>query len=94
MKTYIVGYDIEGNRARRRAAKALQKHGERVQRSVFEVHLRDDTQLDKLLGTLAGEIQDEGDADVRAWRISEDGRKSSRALKGDALVGLPAVIIV
>ncbi|ACL72883.1 CRISPR-associated protein Cas2 [Thioalkalivibrio sulfidiphilus HL-EbGr7] len=94
MQTFIIGYDISGNRARRRAMKALEAYGTRVQRSVFEIHVRGEAQLRDLLARLREELAEEEGADLRAWRLTEEGRRQSATLSGEPLSPLPAVIIL
>ncbi|MCG5525863.1 CRISPR-associated endonuclease Cas2 [Ectothiorhodospira haloalkaliphila] len=94
MKTYIIGYDVSGDRARRRTARTLEAHGTRVQRSVFEVHLRHDTQLHELLERLRQELAEEEGVDIRAWRLTEQGRRQSVSLSGEPVSPLPAIIIL
>lgn len=70
----IVTYDVstetrEGRRRLRRVAKACERMGQRVQKSVFECQVND-MQLEQLERTLLSEI-DETEDNLRFYRITE-----------------------
>lgn len=64
---YVVTYDIEDDRTRRRVAEVLERYGERVQLSVFECAL-DDGQLRRLGQALERLLQEKPGGDVRLYR--------------------------
>lgn len=73
---WMVCYDIAEDRARNRAAKALRRYGERVQRSVFECHLSV-RELKALQRELLG-IIDTGSDRVRFYPLCERDRAAVR----------------
>ena len=93
MNSYLVCYDIEDNRERTRVARLLERHGQRVQYSVFELHLARAAQLRELVRDLRGILGDDSDA-VRFYRLTADGLKDSRSLDGAPIARRPLVLIV
>jgi CRISPR-associated protein Cas2 len=92
MEVYVACFDISDDALRRRVGDYLLRYGERVQRSVFEIVVRDHRDLDMLradLRTLVGE-----DNDIRLYRICAACRQSSAALDGGAVAAVPAVVIL
>ena len=92
MMIYVVCYDIEDDRERLRVARCLETYGERVQYSVFEVHLRDAGELSRLqqeLRSVAGECPD-----IRFYRLTADALAGSCCLNGDSVAVKPAFIII
>ncbi len=59
-RLWMVAYDIEDDRSRRRVHDLLKDYGERVQYSVFECWLKDETQAE-LRNRLVAEVE-EGDS--------------------------------
>lgn len=76
---YVICYDIADDRRRARIATVLERAGVRVQESVFEVRASSDG-LEALLARL-DRLRAPGDS-VRAYALTEDGRRASRALGG------------
>ncbi|WP_295435975.1 CRISPR-associated endonuclease Cas2 [uncultured Thiodictyon sp.] len=92
MEVYVASFDISDDRLRRRVGDLLLRYGERVQRSVFEIIVRDRRDLDMLredLRALVGE-----DDDIRFYRICAACRQSSATLDGGAVAAVPAVVIL
>ena len=92
MEVYVACFDITDDRLRRRVGDLLLHYGERVQRSVFEIVVRDRRDLDGLreeLRALVGE-----DDDIRFYRLCAACRGSSATLAGDAVAAPPAVVIL
>lgn len=92
MKTWLVCFDIEDDNVRTRVGKALLRHGERVQRSVFEVVVDSDSELDELQGRvieLAGVA-----ADVRFYRLCGECRRVSKTLGEGRVMAFPSAVIV
>ena len=73
---FVICYDISEARARRRVADLLERHGTRVQESVFEV--RTTARLAELLLEHAGRHCLPGDG-LRMYCLTEAGRQLSRA---------------
>lgn len=92
MNTWLICFDIEDDNIRTRVGKALLEYGERVQRSVFEVVLRNETELDSLLGRVEELAGDE--TDVRIYRVCADCRRVSRTLTREPVMRCPAAIIL
>ncbi|SUO97058.1 CRISPR-associated endonuclease Cas2 [Suttonella ornithocola] len=89
---YIICYDICSNKKRRLIAKALQKHGKRVQRSVFEIYIRQETELKKLTKQLKKYM---GKTDsIRIYHFPENARRRSQSLDGKAIAYFPATMVV
>ncbi len=99
MNTYLICYDIPDDRDRTRVARLLERYGERVQYSVFEVHLGHTDQLTDLKDRLrdildqSGGDADDG-ADVRFYRLTADALAGSHSLDGAAIGRRAAVVIL
>jgi CRISPR-associated protein Cas2 len=76
---FVYAYDIASNRVRRRVAERLERHGARVQESVFEVRASQE-KAEALLSVIDIELA-AGDR-VRMYAIPEDGRVRSRQIGG------------
>lgn len=78
----LVSYDIPDDRRRGRVAHALKDYGERVQLSVFECNLENES-LERLRSRLPPLLEDKEDS-VRIYRFrSDSGRKTEiRAREG------------
>lgn len=92
MAIYLVCYDIEDNRERSKVARALLRHGKRVQYSVFELH-RMPPQRRKALASELAELVSEP-ASVRFYRLTVDALEDSTDLTGRPIAKRPAIIIV
>jgi len=64
---YVIVYDITDDRRRTKIAHVLEAHGDRVQYSVFECHLRDE-QFETLWKEL-GELMERAEDSLRAYRL-------------------------
>jgi CRISPR-associated protein Cas2 len=93
MYTYLICYDIEDDRERTRVAKLFERYGERVQYSVFEVHLARQGQLDTIKEELRG-ILSAPDAEVRFYRLTVDALADSSRLDGTPLGRRNLVVIL
>ncbi len=92
MSTYLVCYDIEDDKERLRVARILLRYGERVQYSVFEVHLADGAAANRLceeLRAVAG-----AEAEIRFYLLTADGVRGSHRLNGTPLARRPIAIIL
>ena len=92
MKVYLVCYDIADDALREEVSTILGEYGERVQRSVFEVALRMDTDLDRLRGRLRTVLGDT--PEVRLYRLCENCRGESFTLLDEPIAVFPSTIIV
>ncbi len=92
METYVVCFDISDDRIRNRAGKHLLQYGDRVQKSVFEIAVRDRKELDKIQEVLL-ELAEE-DANIRFYRLCAGCRAASKTLEGEEVAHFPAVIIL
>ena len=93
MFTYLICYDIENDRERTRVARLLERYGERIQYSVFEVHLARQTELLGLKEELRGLVS-EADAEIRFYRLTVDALADSSRLDGTPLGRRDLVVIV
>ncbi len=92
METYAVCFDITDDRIRRQAGKQLLCYGERVQKSVFEIAVKDRNQLDKIRKMLL-DMLEEGDS-LRFYRLCAACREASSTADGEKVAYFPAVIVV
>lgn len=67
---FIISYDIEKDKPRNKVAKILKGYGERVQKSVFEVYLREN-RIEPLKKKLSSLIDEETDS-IRWYVICEN----------------------
>ena len=95
MKYWIVAYDIPDDNRRLAVANALENFGDRVQRSVFEVCLESEDELELLQARLLREIEPAHD-NVRMYPLCNDCRQKvvDLGLKGEEPFAEPDVIIV
>nr|WP_093191697.1 CRISPR-associated endonuclease Cas2 [Thiocapsa sp. KS1] len=92
MEVYVACFDITDDGLRRRVGDRLLSYGNRVQRSVFEIVVRDRHDLEALRADLRTLVGD--DDDIRFYRICASCRQSSSALDGNAIADFPAVVIL
>ena len=92
MTVYLACYDITDNSIRTAIARVLEEYGDRVQRSVFEIVLRSDSELAEVLERLRTEAEDE--LNIRLYRLCKSCRAVSHTLEGDAVALFPSTIIV
>lgn len=92
MLQYLVCYDIEDNRARLRAARELLSRGDRVQRSVFEIQLRNRSEFVKLQRRLQEVLGEE--TNVRFYRLTAESVADSSRLDGGRVASPAAAIIL
>ena len=99
MNTYLICYDITDDRDRNRVARILERYGDRVQYSVFEVHLGRPEQLsciERELREILAESEGDadGESDVRFYRLTADALADSHTLDGTAVGTRDAVVIL
>lgn len=92
MKNYLVCYDIADDDQREQVSVILGRYGERVQRSVFEVMLRTDADLEELRRLLTEALGNT--PEVRLYRLCEHCRRESFTLVGERIAVFPSTIIV
>jgi len=92
MEVYLVCFDISDDRIRNRIGKRLLRHGERVQKSVFEISVKNTSELEEIRRALR-EIADE-EQNIRFYRLCASCRGASGTLDGDRVAHFPAVVIL
>jgi CRISPR-associated protein Cas2 len=93
MLSYLICYDIEDDRQRTQVAKLLEHYGQRVQYSVFEVHLSRPALREQLVAEL-GAIVGEQSTDLRFYRLTADALQDSQCLNGSPIGRRELVVIV
>jgi CRISPR-associated protein Cas2 len=92
MRIYLVCYDITDDDTRLAVSKILGEYGERVQRSVFEVAVRSETELERLRARLEEALGDT--PELRFYPLCGRCRKESYTLVGERIAVFPSTIIV
>ena len=93
MISYLVCYDIDDDSERARAARVLEAYGERVQYSVFEVHLTRKSQLEALRKELRQILGTES-PEVLFYRLTVEGIRDSHRLDGEPIGRRELVVII
>jgi len=95
MQYYLACFDVHHDRLRYRVVKELMRHGFRVQHSVFELAMRNATQMRQLCGRLSRLCrQYEDSANIRFYRMNSNTLRDSFSLDGTEIMDYPAVIVV
>ncbi len=92
MEVYVVCFDISDDRIRDRLGKRLLRYGDRVQKSVFEVGVKNNTELEEMRRELRKIAQD--DDNIRFYRLCANCRSASNALDSERVAHFPAVIVL
>jgi CRISPR-associated protein Cas2 len=92
MRIYLVCYDITDDDTRLAVSKILGEYGERVQRSVFEVAVRSEVELERLRARLEEALGDI--PELRFYPLCGRCRKESYTLAGGRIAVFPSTIIV
>jgi CRISPR-associated protein Cas2 len=92
MEVYVACFDISDDGLRTRVGKVLLRYGDRVQKSVFEIAVRDRRELDGIRQELVDMFRE--DDNIRFYRLCAACRGVSSTLAGDAVASFPAVVIV
>ena len=92
MEVYVACFDISDDGLRARVGNLLLRYGDRVQKSVFEIAVKDRFQLDDIRNQLTGMVDD--DDSIRFYRLCADCRSISTTLTGDPVAQFPAVVII
>ncbi len=77
-KFYVVCYDIKDNSRRTKVFKVMRNYGTRVQYSIFECILKEDT-LDKMLRKVSSIIKEDEDS-VRIYYLPESAKRFIKIL--------------
>jgi len=94
LNIYLICYDISDDDLRRRVSILLGRHGNRVQRSVFEVRIGDSGHLEQLRAQLIALLDPEPEAELRFYRLCARCRAASATLAGEPVANFPETIIV
>ncbi len=94
--TYLVCFDIEDNRTRRHLGNALLVHGQRVQRSVFEVAFSSEAQLKQLKKQLQEILLDNDgeEDDLRFYYLNATTLARSSTIEGQAVGIFPSATVL
>ena len=92
MEVYVACFDISDDGLRTRIGKVLLGYGERVQKSVFEIAVRDRRELEEIRRQLVDMVGK--DDNIRFYRLCAACRGVSSTLAGDAVASFPAVVII
>lgn len=92
MNLYLACFDITNDTARTRMGKYLAEYGQRVQKSVFEIAVRSDSELERLKAQ-AAPLLAPGD-DLRFYALCRACRRRSHDHRGGRIAYLPAVTIL
>lgn len=93
---YLVCFDIENDRIRRRIGNALLAYGQRVQYSVFELGFKNERQLIELKQQLAEIMQDSKTSsdDIRFYYLNRTTLARSATLEDEPVGQFPSAIIL
>ncbi len=83
MNYLIVSYDISDNKRRKRVSDILEGYGIRVNRSLFECHVKNTRLLEALKEELIKEVDLQNDS-VRFYFINSKDKERSFALTNEA----------
>ncbi|MCG6860685.1 MAG: CRISPR-associated endonuclease Cas2 [Chromatiaceae bacterium] len=92
MEVYVACFDISDDGLRARVGKVLLRYGDRVQKSVFEIAVRDHGELETIRQELVEIVAD--DDNIRFYRLCGTCRSASSTLDGQKVAHFPAVLIV
>ena len=91
---YVISYDIENDRIRRKVAKELENYGRRVQYSVFECHI-DTKKYEELYGKLSKLMEEEETGNIRFYNLCRmcEGRISTIGIREDFFSDKEVIIL-
>ena len=92
MQVFLACFDISDDRLRRKTGRRLEHFGSRVQRSVFEVSVKSEIELNKLKEELQQWIEP-GD-DLRFYLLCKSCQKKSHTVFDERIAHFPAAIVV
>jgi len=92
MNTYLACFDISDDKNRRNVARKLEEYGLRVQYSVFEISIKNETDLK----TLKKELEEwiEPFDDIRFYHLCSSCRDQSHRLGEKPIAEFPLAVIV
>ncbi|MBQ0724753.1 MAG: CRISPR-associated endonuclease Cas2 [Cycloclasticus sp.] len=90
MKHYLVCYDISDNKNRLKLSKLLRFYGVRVQKSVFEIGIRNNNQLEQLKNRAKNYLE-EFDS-LLFYRLNHASRQSSHDCNNQRIAYFPSII--
>ncbi len=96
MNIWLICFDIEDDRTRRRVARLLEKKGVRVQKSVFECRFRTPERKDRLVRQLQRLLENspEANPNIRFYRLDRDALAASHDINERPLPQPGGVIIL
>lgn len=89
---YLICFDISNDKTRNRVGKYLETFGNRVQKSVFEVEIKDLQTLNHLQNKL-GSWLDKND-DLKFYCLCRNCRLKSYNAKGERIAKQPSLVII
>jgi len=92
MHVYLACFDISSNRIRYRVVKKLGHYGNRVQKSVFEITLKNKQELAVIQREMA-ELLDVGDR-LYFYHLCQNCREKSVDVDNNPVAQYPAVLII
>jgi len=92
MLAYLACFDITDDGVRYRVGKTLAQYGDRVQKSVFEISLDNQTQLRDLKTEIRHLLEEEDDC--RFYALCKACRKRSHDVRDNRVAYLPAAVLV
>ena len=102
MKRYLVCFDISDDKLRLRAGKIILGYGDRVQESVFEIFVKNESARQTIVNQLQtlkdGESERDSDQadvfDIRFYLLCQRCREKSFSIQGEPIATSPATIII
>ena len=92
MRVYLVCFDIEEDKNRRKLGDLLLSYGDRVQYSVFEISLKNENALEKLCQQCQQYV-DENDKLYFYW-LNKASRSQSMDVWGERIAVFPAAVVL
>jgi len=92
MRVYLACFDIENDSNRRKLGNLLLTYGDRVQYSVFELSLKNESALIDLCKRCQAYVEQEDD--LRFYWLNQDSRNKSQNVWGQPIAVFPAAILL
>lgn len=92
MHTYLACFDISDDKQRRLVSRRLEHFGLRVQRSVFEVSIKNPIELKALKKELDQWV--EPDDDIRFYHLCLSCRKKSETTDNERIAQYPLAVVI
>lgn len=96
MKHYLVCFDMQDDKIRPKISRLLEKYGQRVQGSVFEISFKSPDRklkLEKQIKKLLKKSKYE-ENNIRFYNLNKDTIKYSHDINGNQIAQLPAFIVL